>query len=126
VSPNYELTGENKDILTSVKGDLLHIKAEFEIVTGVSFGLNINGYKITYDMNHNSLNDVFLSPEENKIYLEILIDRNSIEIFANHGRLYLVDIHNSVDSPKQLELYSRGKTLLKNIEIYELKSIWEQ
>lgn len=122
---NIYLEGENKDLLADVQGELLHIKLEFEIQTSNSFGLNINGYKIGYDLNFTQLNEVFLSPDDNRIYLEILIDRNSVEIFANHGRLYLSAVHNSVDQLKRIELFSiDGKTLVKTMEIYELKSIW--
>jgi hypothetical protein len=53
------------------------------------------------------------------------MDRTSVEIYANGGQLYLSDPHNSIDHPKQLELYSLwGGIHLSKIEIYELKSIW--
>jgi fructan beta-fructosidase len=119
------IEGENKALLKDVKAQLLHIKAEFEIRLGRKFGLTINGFTVTYDMNYNLLNNTFLSPVDNKIFLELLIDHNSIEIFANQGRLYLVETFNSVDQPKQLLLFSEpGETLLHNLEIYNLKSIW--
>ena len=117
------MRGENDELLAGVNADLLHIKAHFEIMTGTNFGLVVNGYRIQYDMNHNLLNDVFLSPEDNTIHLEILVDRNSIEIYTNHGRLYLADAYNSVDKVKHLKVFSRDETLLKRLEIYELKSI---
>jgi len=123
---NTMIRGENRDLLSGIEAELLHIIAEFEIRTGVNFGLVVNGYRIQYDMNNNRLNDVFLSPEDNIIYLEILVDRTSVEIYANHGRLYLSEAFNTVDNPKQLELFSHEEILLKNIEIYELKPIWER
>ncbi len=123
---NIEISGENKDLLSGIQAELLHIKAEFEIKTANRFGITVNGHTISYDMNHNRLNGVFLSPDDNRIYLEILIDRNSVEIYANHGRLYLASANNSVENQKQIVLFSQGKTLLNNLEIYELKSIWDQ
>ena len=124
--------GDEKDLLPDIEselGDLLHIKAEFEIGATKSygvFGLIINGYEVEYDPRHNRLNDTFLNLEDGKIYLEILVDRSSVEVFANHGRLYLSDAHFSVDFPKQLDLYSMwGQVVLSNLEIYELESIWE-
>lgn len=123
---NVVIRGENDELLAGVNADLLHIKAHFEIMTGTNFGLVVNGYRIQYDMNHNLLNDVFLSPEDNTIHLEILVDRNSIEIYTNHGRLYLADAYNSVDKVKHLKVFSRDETLLKRLEIYELKSIWNR
>jgi fructan beta-fructosidase len=131
---DIKMSGTNKkDLLPEIEGELgelLHIKAEFEIGPTKSygvFGFVINGYKIEYDYRHNRLNDAFLDVEDGKIYLEILVDRTSVEVFANHGRLYLADTHFSVDSPKQLDLFSlwRSPVLLSSLEIYELESIWE-
>ena len=108
--------------------ELLHIKAEFELGARHSyrvFGLVLNGYEIRYDARHNRLNDAFLDIENGKIKLEILTDRTSVEIYANDGRLYLADPHNSVDQPKQLELFSLwGGIHLSNLQIFELESIW--
>ena len=124
--------GDKKNLLPDIKGDLgelLHIKAEFETGATTSyglFGLVVNGYEIEYDYRHNRLNDAFLDVEDGKIYLEILVDRTMVEVFANHGRLYLADTHFSVDHPKQLDLYCFwGQAMLSNLEIYELDSIWE-
>jgi len=121
-----------RDLLAELKedlGDLLHIKAEFEMGPTKSygvFGLIINGFEIEYDARHNRLNNAFLNFEDGNIYLEILMDRSSVEIYANHGRLYLSDAHFSVNHPKQLDLYSLwGNVYLTKLHIYELKSIWE-
>jgi fructan beta-fructosidase len=121
-----------RDLLKELKvdlGRLLHIKAEFEMGPRKSygvFGLRINGFEIEYDARHNRLNDAFLNFEDGKIYLQILMDRSSVEIYANHGRLYLADAHFSVNFPKQLELYHLwGNVHLSKLQIYELKSIWE-
>jgi len=120
-----------KDLLPELDGELgelLHIKAEFELGARHSyevFGLVLNGFEIEYDARHNRLNDAFLDIENGKICLEILMDRTSVEIYANHGRLYLSDPHTSVDHPKQLRLYSLwGDVHLSNLQIYELESIW--
>jgi sucrose-6-phosphate hydrolase SacC (GH32 family) len=122
---NILLTKEKPRVFEQVNDPLLHIVAEFEIQTGRGFGLVVHGYKISYDMNHNLLNDTFVSPVNNSLYLDILVDRNSIEIFANHGRFYIAQSHNSIDQPKQLECFTlQGETLLKRLEVYPLKSVW--
>jgi fructan beta-fructosidase len=124
---------ETKDLLAELKGnlgELLHIKAEFDIGPTKSygvFGLLVNGFEIEYDARHNRLNDAFLNLEDGKIHLEILMDRSSVEIYANHGRLYLADAHFSVNHPKQLDLCSLwGDVYLTKLQIYELKSIWDK
>ncbi|MHC4152387.1 MAG: GH32 C-terminal domain-containing protein [Planctomycetota bacterium] len=132
VLTNIRLQDDPKDLLAELGGDLgelLHIKAEFEMGPRKSygvFGLRINGFEIEYDARHNRLNDAFLNFEDGKIYMEILIDRTSVEIYANHGRLYLADAHFSVNHPKQFELYHLwGGVHLSKLQIYELNSIWD-
>jgi sucrose-6-phosphate hydrolase SacC (GH32 family) len=126
---NIRETGNLLSKLDGKLGKLLHIKAEFEMGPRDSygvFGLRINGFEIEYDARHNRLNHTFLDIEDKKIYLEILMDRTSVEVYGNHGRLYLADAHNTVDQPQQLELYNLwGKVHLSKLQIYELKSIWE-
>ena len=97
---DIKMSDTNKrDLLSDIEGELgelLHIKAEFEIGATKSygvFGFIINGYEIEYDLQHNLLNDAFFDVEDGKIYLEILVDRTSLEVFSNHGRLYLSDAH---------------------------------
>ena len=69
---------------------------------------------------------VGISASDKKIFLEILMDRTSVEVYGNHGRLYLADAHNTIDQPQQLELYNLwGEVHLSKLQIYELKSIWE-
>jgi len=123
---------DEQDLLNKLDGELgelLHIKAEFEMGARHSygvFGLIINGFEIEYDARHNRLNDAFLDFEDGKITLEILMDRTSVEIYANGGRLYLSDPHNSSEHDKQLELYNLwGNVHLSKMEIYELDSIWK-
>ncbi|MDZ7722224.1 MAG: GH32 C-terminal domain-containing protein [candidate division KSB1 bacterium] len=124
---NLKIKGKAFQLPQPVNDELLHIKAEFEIQLARRFGIRVHGYTVKYDLKDNLLNGEFVSPVDHKIYLEILLDRNSIEIFANHGRFYLAEAYNSVDQPKHIELFSRnGVTLLKNLEIYPLKSIWNQ
>jgi fructan beta-fructosidase len=123
---NAVITEDGLEAAADLGTELLHITAEFEIVTSRSFGLNVNGFEIAYEANRNLLNDAFLSPVDGRVYLEIIVDRNSVEIYANHGQAYILSAHNSVDNPRGVTMFSngQGETLLKHIEIHELKSIW--
>lgn len=119
--------------LSNIKSSLLHIKATFEIVNDHSFGLDINGYKIKYDVPKNQLNGHFLSLQNKQLQLEIIVDKTLVEVYANGGLIYWFDDYNEGDldnfkislirSKSNLNIDS--KTLIKNLEIHELKSIWE-
>jgi sucrose-6-phosphate hydrolase SacC (GH32 family) len=69
-----------------------------------------------------------------ELELEIIVDNKVIEVFINDGRKYLlgnntkgdldnfsVSVFNSATS-----LNKNPKTIVKNLEIHELKSIWQQ
>jgi fructan beta-fructosidase len=119
--------------LSNIKSSLLHIKATFEIVNDDSFGLDINGYKIKYDVPTNQLNGHFLPLQNKQLQLEIIVDKTLVEVYANGGLIYWFDDYNEGDLDNfkislirsKSSLNVDSKTLIKNLEIHELKSIWE-
>ena len=125
---DIKTTGNLLPKLDDELGNLLHIKAEFKLGPRHSygvFGLRVNGFEVEYDARHNRLNHAFLDIKDRKIHVEILMDRTSVEVYGNHGRLYMADPHNTIDQPEQLELYNLwGEVHLSKLEVYELKSIW--
>jgi sucrose-6-phosphate hydrolase SacC (GH32 family) len=119
--------------LSGIKSPLLYIKATFEINNGRVFGFDINGYKIEYYVNSNKLNDVFLPLQNKQLELEIIVDKTLFEVYANRGQIYwFADYHEGNLKDFKLSLIQdtdrlnpEPKTLVRNLEIYELKSIWE-
>jgi len=66
-----------------------------------------------------------LEPVDGKITLEILVDRTMVEVFPNHGRYYFPMGAYLVDRDPAIKVFSKGgRTKLRNLEIYELNSIW--
>ena len=60
-----------------------------------------------------------------KIRLELLVDRTSIEIFGNDGRIYMPMGVILADNSKSLEIFTKGgNTKVKFLEVYELCSVW--
>ncbi|GGJ43469.1 glycoside hydrolase family 32 protein [Deinococcus roseus] len=59
--------------------------------------------------------------------LHILLDTSSIEVFAEDGKVVFSDLTLSSPSSDGLELFSTGgDAVVKNLEVYELKSIWKK
>jgi sucrose-6-phosphate hydrolase SacC (GH32 family) len=128
--------------LGGIDGELFHIKAQFQVGDADSFGIIVRQYKITYDANQNRIickgpksnigrerfskpQDAPLKPIDGKISLEILVDRTMVEVFPNNGRYYFPMGAYLVDMDPAIKVFSKnGKTKLKNLEIYELNSIW--
>ena len=147
----HSFTNETIDgakMLRGIKGELFHIKAQFHVGDADSFGIIVREYNITYDAENNRIicsgpqsdidtdryegagrfaepHDAPLKPENGKITIEILVDRTYVEVFANNGHYYFPMGAYLVDKDPAIKVFSKGgKTHLKNLEIYELKSIW--
>lgn len=115
--------------LSSIEGELFHIKAEIEPQNAQICKFIVRDTPIVYDAISNELSchgqTAPLEPENGKVNFEILVDRMSIEIYANDGRLYMPIGIDLVDNSDSLEFLSEGgDTLIETMDIYQLESIW--
>lgn len=73
-------------------------------------------------------NDVQTAPldlQGNKLTLEILVDKSSIELFANGGERTITNRIFPSESSDQIEIYSEGGSIkIINLDFYDLKSAW--
>lgn len=112
-----------------VDGELLEVRAGFEAGDATAFGLAVRGVAVTYEVEGGVLTcegrSVPLSPVDGEIRLRILVDRASIEIYGNDGRIALPLGVLLVDRPRTVSAFSRGgQTHLKHLEVHELGSAW--
>jgi fructan beta-fructosidase len=129
-----------------VTGDLFELRAEFELspvgpadtnpsgpsrpATAESFGLIIRGIPVTYDVTKQALScrDVSapLKPHDGRVRLHILVDRGSLEIFANSGRVALSVGVIPPDDNRSIMLMARGGPVqVRTLDAHELKSAWQ-
>jgi len=110
-----------------IRGDQVHIIAELDKGDATTFGMNINGYELNYNLLRSTLNNTFY-PIDKTIKFEVIVDKIGMEVFVNDGELYFVEQYNSVDTEQKVEVFSSGrgdpKLLIKNFEVHELSSIW--
>jgi sucrose-6-phosphate hydrolase SacC (GH32 family) len=129
------IPGINENKTKSVKGDCLHIIADFDIKTSDNFGFIVRnskktpGVEIAYNVKRGALtvlnSTVPIVPVDNKISIEILLDRSSIEIFANGGQTVISNCFTPAEGAEDVTLYTNGGELgITKLDIYELKSIW--
>jgi sucrose-6-phosphate hydrolase SacC (GH32 family) len=109
---------------------LFDIDAEFEIGDADEFGFVINGFIVNYNVEKNELScerpKADLKPVDGKIRLRILVDRVSIEIFANDGRIYMPIRAIPEGDERGLEVFTKGgNTKISSLKVHELKSIWQ-
>ena len=122
---------EMNEKLKDFKGELLHIKCELETVDSQKFGMVVHGNRLIYDIGKGNLFNGFpysLAPNGKSLYLEVLVDKTSIETFLDHGAFCSVMVKDLEADEKGIQFWSVGRTptiFIRNLEIFELKSIWD-
>ncbi|MDZ7692472.1 MAG: glycoside hydrolase family 32 protein [Balneolaceae bacterium] len=132
-----------------ISGNQLEIIAEFEIGDAADFGFKVAegeqeetivGYNVEtgelYIDRTNSGETEFseefagvhtapLQPLDGQIKLHIFVDRSSVEVFGNDGRVVITDrIFPSSDSDGISLFSTGGATQLINLDIWQLDSTW--
>jgi levanase len=131
-------------------GDTLDIVATFKAHDADKFGLNVrvgNGQhtSIGYDVRRGGVyvdrtqsGDVAFSSQfpsvefaplklrSGMVTLRVLVDRSSVEVFANDGRVTITDQIFPDRSSQAVQVFSDGgRVRLQKITIWKLKSIWQ-
>ena len=120
--------GDN--LLSSLSGELFRIQAELKIDDDVEeTGFVIRDVPVVYNVKKQQLScqkkTATLKPVNGKIRLEILVDRTSIEIFGNNGRVYMPIGVLLADNSKSLEIFTKGgNTQVESLIVYKLGSVW--
>lgn len=134
---------ENKDLIPGldenktkkVSGDCLHIIADFDIKTSNNFGFLVRhnkkkpGIEILYNVQRGVLtvlgSTIPLMPIDNHIKLDILLDRTSLEIYANDGQAVTSNCFAISEGNEKVVLYTNGGELgVVKLDIYKIKSAW--
>jgi fructan beta-fructosidase len=118
------------NLLADLRGELLHIRGVFEPGDGGELGFVIRGIPVAYDVGRQELTcqgkTAPLKPANGTIRLELLVDRTSIEVFGNQGRVYMPIGVIPPDDDKSLRFYVRtGTARIRSLEVYPLRSAWE-
>jgi sucrose-6-phosphate hydrolase SacC (GH32 family) len=131
------IPGIDENKLKKVSGDCLHIIGEFDLKTSDNFGLmvrhssKIPGTEILYNVKRGTLSvlgcTVPLPAVNNKIKLEILIDRTSVEVFANDGQAVISNCFTPDEKAKDVVLFTNGGELgIDKLDVYKIESVWNQ
>jgi len=131
------IPGINKNLASGIKDDCLHIIGNFKVKTTDSFGFIVrmdkknSGTEIIYNTKANTLQCMdklaYVEPVDGAIKLEILLDRSSIEIFANDGKVSMSSGFVPEKNEYGLYLFNiGGELLVDKLEIYPMKSIWQK
>lgn len=116
--------------LEEVSGDLFEIDTELLPGDSEAVGFTIRGIPLEYDARKHELRcrDKIapVKPEDGRLRLRILVDRASIEVFANGGRAALSVGVIPPDDNTTLAVYSRdGAARFTRLAVHELRSTWQ-
>ena len=119
--------GENP--LAGLKGDLFEIRAEVEVGTSGTLTLNVRGVPLVYDGRQGRLTcgdqSAPLAAEEGVVRLHALVDRGSVEVFGNGGRVAISSAIHPPEGNRSLGLSTSGATTrVRSLQVDELKSSW--
>jgi sucrose-6-phosphate hydrolase SacC (GH32 family) len=65
-------------------------------------------------------------PINNKISIEILLDRASVEVFVNGGQTVISNCFAPTKGAEDLVIYTNGGELgVDKLDVYEMQSIWK-
>jgi len=119
------------NLLAGIQGDLFDISAEIDLGNASEVGIKIRGSDASFSTKDQKITclgkSADLKPINNRIKLRILVDRSSIELFANDGRVSMSSCFVPDPANRNLDLYTTGGTAkVIAINIHELKSIWKK
>ena len=112
------------------EGETLDIVAEIRPAAGGSVTLTVRGVPITYDAAKGELVcgsvKAPLALEEGRLRLRVLVDRGSIEVFANRGRVALSLGTIPPADERGVDISAgEGPARLVSLQVHELRSIWK-
>lgn len=117
--------------VAGVRGEALHVRAEFAVGEAAAAGLRVRGVEVLYDARERRVtcngHSAPLEPEGDRVALEVVADRASLEVFAGGGRAYLpIGVLLPADQ-RGLALVRRGAPgRLVRLQAWELNSIWQR
>lgn len=122
------ISAEDRSLYGPQSG-LFDIYAVINPGTASSIGIMVNGEVVTYDVNTKTLNCLGRSAPlelvDGQIQLRILVDRASLEVFANNGLVSMTSCFLPPEENPRISLFARdGKALVRTILVHELLSAW--
>ena len=137
----YEWNGEkvypgiSNNLLSRVKETSFYLKGVIDLKNCDQFGFMIrsnrdrNGTEITYRTTTQEFyapgGSFRFKPENNKIEIEMLVDRSSFEIYVDGGRYSISSTFVPEEKNLRCELFTiGGEIVVDHLEIFPLKSVW--
>lgn len=115
--------------LSGIRGSLFDVKAQFTVSTAQSITFTFQNVIVTYNAVSQQIScngdTQSLAPIGGSVQLEIIVDRDTIEIFGNNGQLYMPLPASNASGNSLISLTcSGGNATFSSLTVNKLKSIW--
>ena len=115
----------------STLGDAFDLECEIDLTSADVVGFKLRGTPLTYDVKKGILTCKNVSapvkPEGKMLRLRVLVDRGSIEVFADGGRVAMAIAAIPPEQATELEVLGTGGDVkVKDLIVRRLKSAWEK
>ena len=122
------LTGDANP-LDEMAGDAFDVEVTFAPGPGSRTRFELRGTVVEYDAGRQTIScddlESPLTPVDGLVQLRILLDRTSIEVFANKGCLYMPRLILPADEDRSLSVTCpQGESHVHHLHVHELESIW--
>ena len=119
--------GENP--LEGLAGDLFEIRAEIDLAGADRVGFRLRGEEVRYVARDKRLKcmgrSVPIGLADGPLKLHLLLDRSSLEVFAQDGFVAMSFCLLPDSDDRSLEIYSKGaRAKIVSLEVWELSSVW--
>ena len=116
--------------LSGIRGSLFHVQARFTPATPSVINFSLCGTPVTYSATTQQIsckgNSQYLPPMSGVVRLEMIYDRQMIEIYGNGGQLYMPIAGVGYNATNQLIslMSTNGPTTFQSLKVNQLKSTW--
>ena len=109
--------------------ELFDVRAEVELVDAKAFGVWVRGHDLRYDVAKGEISALGKAAnvlsQNGRIKLQLLVDRTSLEVFAQDGEVTMSSCFLPEAADWNLEFYAQeGAVKLVSLDVCELKSAW--
>jgi len=118
--------------LAAVRGGLLEIYTRMVLDNAAGIELGLGSVRLEYDVERQALSclgkSALLRPMEgDQLELHVLLDRTSVEVFANEGRVVMsfCVLPEQLQGELVFEAYG-GEASVSDLTVYRLQSIWPE
>ncbi|MCK4960094.1 MAG: glycoside hydrolase family 32 protein [Planctomycetes bacterium] len=124
---NQTVGSANKSLAT-IKPELIDMSIEFELRNAQTVGFWVRGLEIKYDQSSQQFTyattKVPAPVVDGKVKLRLLVDRTSLELFANEGAAVSTDYADVAPENREISIVADGDLKINLLVVNELKSAW--